>query len=82
MRSVSPYERYGKPNPDADASLRVHVFTAGDTISGIADKYYDDWRLWPVIAKRNDLADVRRIEPGTQLIIPRRPLETGRYESR
>ncbi|HEV7701368.1 MAG TPA: LysM peptidoglycan-binding domain-containing protein [Pyrinomonadaceae bacterium] len=81
MRSISPYERYGTPNPDADAALQVHVFVAGETLSLIADRYYGDWRQWRLIAARNSLTDVREIEPGTQLLIPRRPLEMGSYES-
>lgn len=81
MRSISPYERYGKARPIEDAVIRVHVFSATDTISGIAEKYYEDWRLWRVIAERNNLTDVRQITIGTELIIPRRPLERGSYES-
>jgi nucleoid-associated protein YgaU len=80
-RSISPYERYGKAIPDADAGLHVHAVVAGETISGLADRYFGDWRLWKTIAGRNQIADVRQIEPGTVLIIPRRPLEKGRYES-
>lgn len=81
MRSASPYERYGIASPDTDAALQVHVVTRTDTISSIADQYYGDWQLWRLIADRNAIADVRRLEPGTELLIPRRPLETGRYES-
>lgn len=81
MRSISPYERYGEPNPFADAALRIHTFTVTDTISKLADAYLGDWRLWRVIAERNNIIDVRQIVPGTQLLIPRRPLEKGRYES-
>lgn len=81
MRSVSPYERYGRAFPNADASLQVHVFIATDTISAVADRYYGDWRLWRIIAVRNRIADVRQIVAGTPLIIPQRPLQTGRYES-
>jgi nucleoid-associated protein YgaU len=80
-RSISPFERYGIATPNADASLRVHVFSLGDTISKLADKYYEDWRLWRVIADRNDIADVRKIAYGTTLLVPPRPLEPGRYES-
>lgn len=81
MRSVSPYELYGKAVPNSEASLQIHVFVVTDTISALADRYYGDWRRWRPIAVRNAIADVRQIEPGTQLIIPRRELETGRYES-
>lgn len=80
-RSISPYERYGKADPDTEASLHVHTVIADETISNLADRYFGDWRLWRLIAERNKIADVRRIDPGTVLIIPRRPLEKGRYES-
>lgn len=80
-RSVSPYERYGTANPVEDAALQVYVWTATDTISGLANKFYGDWRLWRIIAEKNNLTDVRVIETGTQLIIPHRPLEKGKYES-
>ncbi len=80
-RSISPFERYGAARPTADAVLQVHVFARTDKISALAQKYYGDWRLWRIIAERNKIADVRQIEIGTELIIPRRPLERGRYES-
>jgi nucleoid-associated protein YgaU len=81
MRSATPYETYGVPNPDADAYLEQHTFRAGDTISGVAYQFYGDWRLWRSIAKKNSIADVRQIAPGTVLLIPQRELQSGRYES-
>ena len=81
MRSITPYERFGKATPQADANLQEYVFVALDTISNIAHRFYDDWRQWRVIADRNGIVDVRTIEPGTVLLIPPRPLESGRYES-
>lgn len=80
-RSISPYERFGKVTPIEDAALQFHTWTITDTITGLADKFYGDWRMWRVIADRNLIVDVRRIEIGTTLIIPRRPLEKGAYES-
>lgn len=80
-RSASPFEKYGQAFPESDASLQIHVFASTDTISLLAHRYYADWTLWRVIAERNSLLDVRKIEPGTELIIPRRQLERGRYES-
>lgn len=80
-RSISPFEKFGSAFPLTDAAIQIHVFSATDTISSIAQKYYSDWSLWRLIAERNAIADVRKIETGTQLIIPHRPLEIGRYES-
>ncbi|OLE54594.1 MAG: hypothetical protein AUG51_07360 [Acidobacteria bacterium 13_1_20CM_3_53_8] len=76
---VSPYERYGEYRPETDASLRVHGFNATEIITGLADLYYGDWRLWRLIADRNKIADVRKIVVGTQLLIPLKPAERGRY---
>ncbi|HMU34477.1 MAG: LysM peptidoglycan-binding domain-containing protein [Acidobacteria bacterium] len=80
-RSISPYERFGTATPSRDARLIVHVVTRGETISQLADRYLGDWRLWREIASRNKVLDVRAIAPGTELVIPSRPLEKGRYES-
>ena len=80
-RSISPYERYGAARPLEDRTLKTYVFTATDTISHLAEIYLGDWRKWRVIAKRNNLTDVRNITVGTVLIIPQNPLKTGRYES-
>ena len=80
MRSISPYERFGNATPQADAELQEYTFVAGDTISGIAHRFYGDWRLWRTIADRNGITDVRTIEPGTVLLIPPRPLESGSFE--
>lgn len=80
-RSISPFERFGGYFPIEDAALTVHLFLIGETISGLAHKYYGDWRLWQGIADRNKITDPRQIAPGTQLLIPARPLETGAYES-
>jgi nucleoid-associated protein YgaU len=80
-RSISPFERYGSARPLEDAVLQTHIFTATDTLTALADKYFGDWRLWRIIAERNNIIDPRQIEIGMLLIIPRRPLEKGRYES-
>lgn len=80
-RSISPFERFGEFMPVEDAALTVHLFTAGETLSGLAHHYYGDWRIWRVIADRNQIIDPRRIANGTQLLIPERPLETGAFES-
>ena len=80
-RSTSPFERYGAARPSGDAVLQTHVFAVTDTLTGLAEKYYADWRQWRWIAERNGIIDPRQIVAGTELIIPRRPLTRGRYES-
>jgi hypothetical protein len=80
-RSISPFERWGGLSPLRDAFLLEHVYAAHETITGLAHRYYDDWRLWRVIAEKNSLTDVRAIPVGVRLLIPPRPVEKGRYES-
>lgn len=79
-RSVSPFEQYGKATPQTDVALRVHVFASTDTLSGLAQQYLGDWRLWREIAQRNGVSDPRRIPTGTVLLIPPRTLSRGEYE--
>jgi nucleoid-associated protein YgaU len=81
MKSITPYERFGEPNPSPDAEFDEYLFRAGDTLSGVAHHFYDDWRAWRVIADKNSIVDVRIIPIGTRLLIPPRPLQSGRYES-
>jgi len=80
-RSISPFEKYGAARPVEDASLQIRVFTSTDTLSGIAYEFYGDWRLWRIVAERNKIIDPRRVAVGSPLVIPRRPLEPGRYPS-
>jgi nucleoid-associated protein YgaU len=80
-RSISPYERYGGLSPESDAYLEEYVFKAADTLTGLAHRFYDDWRLWRLIADRNNIIDVRQIPAGTILLIPNRPRDEGRFGS-
>jgi nucleoid-associated protein YgaU len=81
MATISPYERWGKYQPLADASLRVHTLRAGETLTGLAHRFYGDWRLWRLIADRNTIVDARELVEGTNLLIPQRTVEKGRYAS-
>ena len=80
-RSITPFEKYGAPNPAPAASMQQYTFRAGDTISGVAQKFYGDWTQWRLIADQNNLVDVRQVVPGTVLLIPPAPLAPGMFES-
>jgi nucleoid-associated protein YgaU len=49
-----------------------YTVAAGDTLSGIAEKYYGDASRWPVVfvANRYQIQDPDRIFPGQVLRIP------------
>ena len=80
-RSISPYERFGELSPLSDARLVEHMFIEGETLSGLADRYFGDWRMWRLVADRNNIIDARQIATGTVLLIPAPPLQAGRFES-
>jgi nucleoid-associated protein YgaU len=56
----------------AEKTLRTHVVEKGETLSGIAAKYYGSPRQWPkiVAANKSTLPDPNRLLPGTRLLIP------------
>lgn len=60
---------------------KTHVVAAGDTLWRIAATEYGHPRLWRSIAAANELTDPRRLEVGTELVLPRLPYidpQTGR----
>jgi nucleoid-associated protein YgaU len=80
-RSPSPFELYSVFVPEADANLRTHLLVAGETLTGLAFRYYGSVARWTLIADRNDVVDVRRLEPGTLLLIPAPPAADAELES-
>ena len=52
---------------------KVYVVSAGDTLSGIAAKFYDDPTVWRPIAIANNIDDPRSISPGQELSLPSLP---------
>ncbi|HEX8177851.1 MAG TPA: LysM peptidoglycan-binding domain-containing protein [Pyrinomonadaceae bacterium] len=80
-KSISPFRRYGQFNPQAEERLQIHVVAFGENIDGICHRYWGDRRFWREIADRNNISDPRRLEPGTILLIPEAPVESGLYDS-
>lgn len=70
-------EQLAELNLQSSDHTRRHVARAGETLAQIAAALYDDPREWRRIADANAavLPDVRRVTPGTELLIP--PIETG-----
>jgi LysM repeat protein len=56
----------------ADLS-KAHVVLQGETLSAIANQFYDDPGAWRPIAIANDIVDPRTIVPGQVLRIPALP---------
>jgi LysM repeat protein len=52
---------------------KVHMVKQGETLSGLAAKYYENAQAWRPIAIANNLDDPRQIFPGMELTIPSLP---------
>lgn len=57
---------------------KVSVVVRGETLADIAAREYGDPSAWRPIADRNQVADPRRPEPGTTLVIPPLDIRGGR----
>jgi LysM repeat protein len=75
---VGPVSAPAAPQPVAPAAAastapaRTYTVAAGDTLWGIAQKFYNNGNRWPVIfdANRDKVASPQTLAIGTQLIIP------------
>jgi nucleoid-associated protein YgaU len=81
MPSLTPFQRYATLVPPPDAGTLRHVFVEGETLHLLSFRYYGDVIFWKKIADYNDVTDPRTIPAGTLLLIPPRPLQTGKFES-
>jgi len=73
FRESPSQEEAGKQQAGLSAAEKTHVVARGETLSGIAAEAYGDPTGWRAIAEANNLADPRRLTPGTTLTIPPRP---------
>ncbi|PND50063.1 LysM peptidoglycan-binding domain-containing protein [Rhodococcus sp. ENV425] len=48
----------------------THTVIAGDTLWGLAEQYYGEPRLHPVLAAANDIDDAENLEVGSSIVIP------------
>lgn len=58
------------PTSGGDGGERVWTVSAGDTLAWVAFKMYGDSTRWRPIAEANRLPSIRRLTPGTVLVIP------------
>jgi LysM repeat protein len=52
---------------------KVHIVTAGETLSGLAAQYYSDPTMWRPLAMANDIDDPLSLFPGQPLNVPSLP---------
>ncbi len=56
---------------------KTHIVAQGDSLAGMAHKYFGDATLWRPIALRNALEDPRVLPVGRILVIPRLPFRAA-----
>lgn len=69
----------GPTNPSSGAlrAHRSHVVTRSDSLPLIAQRVYGDAGRWRLIAETNRIVDPFALVPGSELVLPERPLEEG-----
>jgi nucleoid-associated protein YgaU len=67
---TNPERAAREENRQTATYSKVHVVSAGDTLSGVAGRYYENAQLWRPIAIANGLDDPREIRVGQALRIP------------
>jgi nucleoid-associated protein YgaU len=70
---IDPEREAKEVNRQTADFSKIHVVTQGETLSGVAAKFYDNPQMWRPIAIANELADPREISPGQALRIPTLP---------
>jgi len=70
---IDPEREANEVNRQTADFTKVHTVGYGDTISNIANRYYQDPAIWRPIAIANDLDDPRALSSGQQLTIPALP---------
>ena len=73
--SVSPSPSAGASESPAAVQVegKTYVVQSGDTLRGIAQKYYDDPSLDDFIADANGISDPTQLSVGLKLTIPPKP---------
>jgi nucleoid-associated protein YgaU len=62
---------YTVANPPPVAKAR-HVVTRGETLYMLAETYYENGALWPLIAEANGLKSPAELREGMEIVIPGR----------
>ena len=61
------------PSPEAPTGTKTYEVKPGDTLRGIAEKFYDDASLDDLIAEANGITDATQLSVGRILTIPPKP---------
>jgi LysM repeat protein len=70
---IDPEREAKEVNRQTADFTKIYTVVRGDTLSGIAMRFYSDPSLWRPIAIANEIDDPRRIAPGQNLQVPSLP---------
>jgi len=70
---VDPEREAKETNRQTADFSKVHLIQRGDTLSGLAFRFYDDPALWRPIAIANSIDDPRQLEIGREIVVPALP---------
>ena len=70
---VDPEREAKEVNRQTADFSKVYTVRRGDTLTGIASRFYDDPALWRPIAIANGIDDPRDLPPGLELHVPSLP---------
>lgn len=59
------------PQAQISANTEYYIIQTNDTLTGIAEKKLGDVKRWKEIEKLNPKIDSKKMQPGTQIIIPK-----------
>ena len=70
---IDPEREAKEVNRQTADFTKIYVVRRGDTLAGIAARFYENAALWRPIAIANGIDDPRRLEPGLELHVPSLP---------
>ena len=70
---VDPEREAKETNRQTADFSKVHLIQRGETLSGLAFRFYDDPALWRPIAIANGIDDPRQLEIGREIVVPALP---------
>jgi nucleoid DNA-binding protein len=69
-KDLSEFTAADVVNFSIEGLLTTHTLQKGETLTVVALKYYGSKKLWPYIAKYNNISDPEKLQPGIVLRVP------------
>lgn len=70
VEAIPPAQRDSAGRASSPDLTHVRIVKEGDTLPGMSQKIYGDFKYYLEVAKANGLSDFRNLQPGTKLFFP------------